>query len=96
MIGKFIMTALAATALVAGSASGQPAKKAAPRPAGGLNWAVTGSATPEGHHVLGNPAAKLRLIEFVSYTCPHCSHFETESEGQLKICLLYTSDAADE
>ena len=96
MIGKFIMTALAATALVAGSAAGQPAKKAAPRPAGGLNWAVTGSATPEGHHVLGNPAAKLRLIEFVSYTCPHCSHFETESEGQLKICLLYTSDAADE
>lgn len=96
MIRKFIATAIAATALVAAGASGQPAKKPAPRPAGGLNWAVTGSVTREGHHVLGNPAAKLRLIEFVSYTCPHCSHFETESEGQLKIGMIAPGKGAVE
>lgn len=96
MIRKFVAAAIAATALVATGASGQAARKPAPRPAGGLNWAVTGSVTPEGHHVLGNPAAKLRLIEFVSYTCPHCSHFETESEGQLKIGMIAPGKGAVE
>lgn len=96
MIRKFIAAAIAATALVASGASGQAAKKPAARPAGGLNWAVTGSVTPEGYHVLGNPAAKLRVIEFVSYTCPHCSHFETESEGQLKIGMIAPGKGAVE
>jgi protein-disulfide isomerase len=96
MIRKFTAAIVAATALIAIGASGQPARKAPARPASGLNWAVTGSATPEGHHVLGNPAAKLRVIEFVSYTCPHCSHFETESEGQLKIGMIAPGKGAIE
>lgn len=96
MIRKLVTAAITATALMASGASGQPAKKAPPRPAGGLNWAVTSTATPEGHHLLGNPAAKLRLIQFVSYTCPHCAHFETESEGQLKIGMIAPGKGAVE
>ena len=87
MIRKITATVAAAAAVLMLSGAG-PAKKAPARPSGSLNWAVTSAATPEGHHLLGNPAAKLRVVEFVSYTCPHCSHFETESEGQLKIGMI--------
>jgi protein-disulfide isomerase len=48
------------------------------------NWNATVAQT-EGGHVLGNPAAKTRLTEFVSYTCPHCAHFEQESEGAIRL-----------
>jgi protein-disulfide isomerase len=79
--------ALALGALVtltgAGTGAGKPAK-----PVARGNWAVAGSLTPEGYHVLGNPAAPLRLIEFVSYTCPHCANFEVQSEAQLKIGMV--------
>ncbi|MFM5883836.1 MAG: DsbA family protein [Novosphingobium sp.] len=51
------------------------------------NWNVTVALTPAGSHVLGNPAAKVKLTEFVSYTCPHCAHFESEADGVLR--LLY-------
>lgn len=48
------------------------------------NWNATVAVT-EGGHVLGNPAAKTKLTEFVSYTCPHCAHFEQESEGAIRL-----------
>lgn len=48
------------------------------------NWNATVAQT-EGGHVLGNPAAKTKLTEFVSYTCPHCAHFEQESEGAIRL-----------
>jgi protein-disulfide isomerase len=70
-------------ALVSLTGAGKPAK-----PVSRANWVAAGSVTPEGYHVLGNPAAALRLTEFVSYTCPHCSHFEVESEAQLKIGMV--------
>ncbi|MDE2412550.1 MAG: thioredoxin domain-containing protein [Sphingomonadales bacterium] len=52
------------------------------------NWNVTVAVTPAGSHVLGNPAAKLKLTEFVSYTCPHCSHFEREADGPLRLAYV--------
>ncbi len=39
---------------------------------------------PSGAYVLGNPAAKVKLVEYVSYTCPHCAHFVEESAAPLK------------
>jgi protein-disulfide isomerase len=48
------------------------------------NWNATVAQT-KGGHVLGNPAAKTKLIEFVSYTCPHCAHFEQEAGGAIKL-----------
>ncbi len=38
----------------------------------------------EGAFVIGNPAAKTRLVEYVSYTCPHCAHFVAEGTTALK------------
>lgn len=34
--------------------------------------------------MLGNPAARVRLIEYASYTCPHCAHFSAESSAALR------------
>lgn len=33
---------------------------------------------------LGNPDAKVTLIEYASYTCPHCANFHTNVFGDLK------------
>lgn len=50
----------------------------------GRDWSRTVTATSEGAFVIGNPAAKSRLVEYVSYTCPHCAHFVAEATGPLK------------
>jgi protein-disulfide isomerase len=49
--------------------------KAVPPPKGG-DWSTVVSATPEGGFVMGNPNAKLKLIEYGSLTCPHCREFD--------------------
>lgn len=54
------------------------------RAAPAKDWTRTVTRTAEGAHVLGNPAAKHRLVEYVSYTCPHCAHFVAEGTGPLK------------
>jgi protein-disulfide isomerase len=51
------------------------------------NWLATTAVTPGGHR-LGNPAAPTRLMEFVSYTCPHCGHFFKEADGAIKIAYV--------
>ncbi|HQS95449.1 MAG: protein-disulfide isomerase [Novosphingobium sp. 17-62-19] len=83
MTRKLATATFAALAALALTGATKPA-----RPAGGANWAVASSVTPEGHHVLGNPKAPLRLVQYVSYTCPHCSAFEVEAEGQLKLGMV--------
>ncbi len=37
-----------------------------------------------GSHILGNPAAPVKLTEYVSYTCPHCRDFVEESAATLR------------
>lgn len=69
---------LFALALAAGLsiAAGKPAVR---------NWNTVVTVTPSGSHVLGNPDAQVKLIEFVSYTCPHCHEFELNSESALRV-----------
>ena len=38
--------------------------------------------TPEGGFVMGNPNAKVKLIEFGSLTCPHCAEFEEQAASR--------------
>ena len=45
------------------------------------DWSTIVSQTPEGGYVMGNPTAKVKLIEFGSLTCSHCADFE-EQGGQ--------------
>jgi protein-disulfide isomerase len=35
-------------------------------------------------HVLGDPKAPVTLIEYASFTCPHCAHFSVAVLPELK------------
>ena len=47
------------------------------------DWSKVVSATAAGGFVMGNPAAKVKLIEFGSLTCPHCRRFDEEAATPL-------------
>lgn len=58
------------------TSAGTPGKPvAAVAPPQGKRWSDVVAATPAGGFVMGNPDAPLKLIEFASYTCPHCREF---------------------
>lgn len=74
--------AIAAALLVAGCKDSKSAKS----PAGGApvaavaapnggDWTQTASLTGEGGYLMGNPNAPVKLVEYASYTCPHCAEF---------------------
>lgn len=52
------------------------------------NWTATMAVTPSGSHVLGNPAAPVKVVEYVSYTCPHCAHFQQQSDTALRLAYV--------
>jgi len=63
------------------------ARAGAARPAarpGAVDWTRTVTVTPIGSFILGNPNAKTKLVEYMSYSCPHCADFAAEATTQLK------------
>jgi protein-disulfide isomerase len=64
-----LVAATLAPAAVATSAS---TGKAAAR----QDWTRTVAITPEGGFRMGNPRARVKLVEYGSLACPHCRHFE--------------------
>ncbi|MDR6147587.1 protein-disulfide isomerase [Sphingomonas sp. SORGH_AS870] len=48
------------------------------------DWTTHITQTPTGAYVIGNPAARVKLVEYVSYTCPHCAAFINSSGAVLK------------
>lgn len=63
-------------ACVGGSALSAAAKPAHAAPAKARDWARVVTMTPEGGFMMGNPAARVKLVEYGSLACPHCRHFE--------------------
>ena len=47
-------------------------------------------AVPVMDFVIGDPAAKVTLAEFLSVTCPHCAHFHAEIYPKLKADYIDT------
>ena len=82
LLASTILGSIAALAVVV--AAPLTAKPAAPAKSAGVAWDQKLSRNPAGNHVIGNPAAKVQLVEFMSYTCPHCAHYAEES----KVALL--------
>lgn len=70
----FLMLLFSATFLVLGPVRAQTSP----------DWARAVTMTADGTYVLGNPRAPTRLVEYISYTCPHCAHFVTEASGPLR------------
>jgi len=50
----------------------------------GQAWEEMIVATPEGGFRMGNPDAKVKLVEFASLTCPHCREFHEASKEAIK------------
>ena len=84
-IGLIVATLCGAALLVgAGRPTLPPAANTAAAGAK-ANWNAVVSRTALDSHLLGNPNATIKLVEYISYTCPHCAHFEEESDAQLRI-----------
>jgi hypothetical protein len=49
------------------------------------NWNGTVTQGADGAYTLGNPAAKVKLTEYVSYTCSHCANFHKEADAKLRL-----------
>jgi protein-disulfide isomerase len=58
------------------AATNAPVKITPVKPPKNGDWATIVSQTPEGGMLMGNPNAKVHLIEYGSMTCPHCQHFD--------------------
>lgn len=75
--GLVLVAAIPAIALAAKPAAKEAAKA--------IDWTSRVTLSPIGGHIMGNPAAGTRLVEYVSYTCVHCAHFTNENAGALKL-----------
>lgn len=49
-----------------------------------VDWTTHITQTATGAYVIGNPNAPVKLVEYVSYTCPHCAAFVASSTPVLK------------
>ena len=70
-----LATACNAEKGTATSSEAEVAAKPVPAPNNG-DWSTVVTKTAEGGFVMGNPNAKVKLVEFGSLTCPHCAEFE--------------------
>ena len=51
-------------------------------PKGG-DWTQIVAQTPEGAFLMGNPNAKVKVVEYGSMTCPHCREFDEKGASSL-------------
>ncbi len=52
--------------------------------AAGRDWTGVVTKSANGSFVIGNRNAKVKLVEYVGDTCPHCAHFIAESGSVLR------------
>ena len=81
MRAALLPLALVAAAAGAGMAGSAPPHRAA---AARVDWTRTVVATPEGGFRMGNPNARVKLIEYGSISCPHCAAFSGEAAQPLR------------
>lgn len=79
MIRKSAVIGLAATVMI--SASGAIATSSS---------YINQVEVTDGGHRIGNPEAKIAVIEFVSYTCPACANYTRNHEGALELGYVAT------
>lgn len=79
--------------LIAAATLGSAALIAAPAK---TNWLLAFNTTAKGSHVIGNPAAPTKLVEYASYTCGHCAHFEIDDAPQIKSQFVATGKVSFE
>lgn len=79
-----IRIVLALLALAIPTTAGAAAARHAPaRHAQVADWTKVAALTADGGVRVGNPQARVKVVEFFSYTCPHCAVFATEGATPL-------------
>jgi protein-disulfide isomerase len=58
------------------AATNAPVKLQQVKPPKGGDWSQVVNATGAGGFLMGNPNAKVKLVEYGSLTCPHCREFD--------------------
>jgi protein-disulfide isomerase len=58
------------------AATNAPMKVTPVKPPKSGDWTTIVSETPAAGMLMGNPNAKVKLVEYGSMTCPHCRHFD--------------------
>ena len=71
---------LAAAAILAAPSGAAPARPAAAQ----RDWTGVVAMTPEGGFRMGNPEARVKLVEYGSLTCPHCAAFAASAMPTLR------------
>jgi hypothetical protein len=61
-----------------------------------VDWTKMVTRMPNGAYVLGNPKAKVRLVEYLSYSCNHCAEFSAQSATPLKANYVAKGNVAVE
>jgi len=83
--GKYLGPLIMGAALLSASSVAAPAK---------TNWLVNFTVTDKGAHVIGNPAAPNKVVEYLSYTCGHCAEFELKEAPAFKAQYVATGKAS--
>lgn len=60
-----------------------PLAVAPARAAPARDWSRVATRKPDGAFVEGNPAARVKLVEYLSFTCPHCAVIEGQAVAPL-------------
>ena len=60
------------------------------------NWLLTFALSDKGSHIVGNPAAPTKVVEYMSYTCGHCANFETNDAPVFKSQYVASGKASFE
>ncbi len=79
---RLLPGALAAVALILPVASA-PAQQRRPAVPAARDWSRTVAPTAEGGFRMGNPDAPVKIVEYLSLTCPHCAHFAEQGAPRL-------------
>lgn len=79
----FLTLSIAAATLASGAAA--PSK-----------WLLTFTVSAKGGHIIGNPAAPTKVVEYASYTCGHCGDFERDGVPTLKAQYVATGKVSYE
>ncbi|WP_199554686.1 DsbA family protein [Sandaracinobacteroides hominis] len=98
-VSLLLAATLAVAACDSGTSTAAPAGKAADAakssPAA-RDWTQTVVETPEGGYRMGNPDAKVKVVEFASFTCSHCRDFHKEAETTFKPTYVKTGQVSYE
>jgi protein-disulfide isomerase len=67
---------------------------AAPQGRAARDWTTVATKTATGAYVIGNPRARVKLVEYASYTCSHCADFANQSGPVLKDRMIRSGDVS--